>query len=142
MFEAGLYNLLASNPGIMAQVGGSPFARADGASGVFPVQLPEASVLPACVYTVLHGQSVNSVQGTNRLEFKRLQVDCYGRHYGDAKNMMKVVMDCLLSYRGPLSDGTFMAGALKVAEIDAFEDAPFLYRGVVDFSVHITNPAE
>jgi len=141
MFEAGLFNLLSSDPGVKAQIGGSPFSRADGTPGVFPVELPKESTLPAVVYTVLTGRPVNSTQGTNRLEFKRVQVDCYGKSYGAAKQTKAAVEACLASYRGLLSDGTRMQGGLKVAEVDAFEDGPFLYCAVVDFSLHIINPA-
>jgi len=142
MFEAGLFSLLANDPGVMAQVGGSPFLRQDGTPLVFPVQLPEESTLPAVVYTVVTGTSVTSTQGTNRLEFKRVQLDCYGKNYGAAKILKRAAEACLLSYRGPLSDGTYMQGGLKVSEVDAFEDGPFLYRAVVDFSLHIINPVE
>lgn len=75
MFEAGFAALLATNPGVMAQLGGSPWARADGQTGVFPVQVPEEATLPNIVYLVVGRRSVNSLAGTNRLVMKRVQVD-------------------------------------------------------------------
>jgi hypothetical protein len=139
MFEQGLFSLLSNDVGIKAALGGSPFGRTDGAAGVFPMQLPEASTLPAIVYSVLSSYRVTSMQGTNRTEKRRLQVDCYGHHYEDAKLLMQPIKDCLLSFRGPLADGTYMQGAFLIGELDAFEDAPFLYRGVLDFDVWIAN---
>ncbi len=135
MFEAGFAALLATNPGVMAQLGGSPWARADGQTGVFPVQVPEEATLPNIVYLVVGRRSVNSLAGTNRLVMKRVQVDARGRHYGDAKQLQEAVKDCVLHFRGVLSDGTVMQGALLNSELDAFEDGPFLYCGVLDFNV-------
>jgi hypothetical protein len=139
MFEAGFYKLLISDAGIAGLLSGSPAARADQTSGVFPIQLPEASTLPALVYTVIHGQSVTSVQGTDAMETKRVQIECYGRHAEDVAALQSSVKNCLLSYRGSLSDGTVMCGAFKRGELGAFEHAPLLYRGEIDFDVLIIN---
>jgi len=141
MFEAGFNSLLANSPAIAAELGGSPFARADGASGVFPEQLPEASTLPACVYNVVGYQNVKSNEGTNRLVKKRVQVDCYGRHYGDAKFLQDAIRETVLSFKGTLSDGTLVCQAWLNSELDAFEDAPFLFCAVLDFDVWIINQA-
>jgi hypothetical protein len=141
MFEAGLFSLLSKDPGIQAAVGGSPTARSDGTAGVFPMQLPEASPLPALVYSVLPGHSVNSVQGTDRCEMRRVQIDCFAKHYEDVKPVAQAVKDCVLEFRGTLDDGTMMSGALKVSETDAFEEAPFQYRASLDFEFWIVNQA-
>jgi hypothetical protein len=137
MFEAGLNSLLQSDPGISAQLGGSPFARADNTSGIFPAQMPEASTLPAVVYSVVGEQCVHSVQGTNRLAMKRLEIHCYGRHYADAKNLQEAVLACLLPFRGTLNEGTVVNGILQSGEVDAFEYAPFIYCAILDFNAWI-----
>jgi hypothetical protein len=134
MFEAGLNTLLRADPGIMAQLGGSPFARVDSRSGIFPEQLPEGASLPALVYGVVGEQRVHSTQGTNRLAMKRVQIDCYGRHYADAKQLQAAVKECLLDFRGTLSEGTIVNGILQVGEMDTFEYAPFLFCAVLDFN--------
>ena len=87
MFEQGFNSLLATNPGVMVQLGGFPFAREDAQTGVWPVQVPEEATLPNVAFSVVGRQSVNSVQGTSRLVMKRVQVNSRGRHYADAKNL-------------------------------------------------------
>ena len=139
MFEAGLFSLLTNDPGIRAQVGGSPFARKDDTAGVWPVQAPEGSPLPYLVYSIAGGSNVTSTAGTNALGSKRVQVNCYGRHYEDVKDLKGSVMACLLSFRGSLSDGSVMNGALLVSETDAFAEGPFLFCAVVDFNVWVIN---
>ena len=139
MFEQGFNSLLATSPGVMAQLGGSPFAREDRQTGVWPVQVPEEAALPNIAFSIVGRQSVNSVQGTSRLVMKRVQVNSRGRHYADAKNLQEAVKRCVLSFRGTLSDGTRVFGALLNSELDAFEDGPFLFCGVLDFDVWTIN---
>jgi hypothetical protein len=140
MFEQGLFSFLSGAPAIVAQLGGSPSARADGTVGVFPLQLPESSTLPALVYSVVGRGSVNSTAGTNRAVMKRVQIDCYGRHYGDAKVTQAAVKKAVLALRGALRDGTVVSGVLVNSELDAFEEAPFLYCAVLDFNFFLVDP--
>jgi len=142
MFEQGLFAFLSGAPAIAAQLGGSPYARADGTVGVFPQQLPEGSTMPALVYAIVGRQSVNSTEGTNRTAMKRVQIDCYGRSYGDAKQLQLPVRKELEPLKGyTLSEGTRVAGVFVNSELDAFEYGPFLYCAVLDFNIWIINPA-
>jgi len=142
MFEAGLYYLLANDPGIQAAVGiqlSPPVPRADATSGIWPALLPEHPILPAIAYQIVAATSVDSCDGTNALEMKRVQIDCHAKTYAGAKALSAAVKDCLLGYLGILNDGSEISGVLPNGEYDRFEDAPAEFAVTLDFSIWVFN---
>lgn len=135
MFEEGLYSLVSSDPGVRAQLGGSPFARTDSQSGLFAVQLPEEASRPALVYEGIGSQDVTSTQGTNRLGMRRVQFKSHGRSYADSQRLKQAVKDCLLGFIGDLNDGSQITSVVKNLELDAFEAGPFDFVSILDFNI-------
>jgi hypothetical protein len=135
MLEEGLNALLAGASTITAIVG-TPATRTDKpkpTTGIFPVQMPEGTPLPALVYSQISGEGNPSYDGANSLHQCRISFGCYGSSYGDSKRLQRAVRQLLEGFHATLSDGTPVDNAVLVLELDAFEDAPFSFNAPIDF---------
>jgi hypothetical protein len=137
MLEEGLNQLLVTSTAIQAIVG-TVATRKDTpkpTTGIFPVQMPESTPLPALVYAQISGEGNPSLDGANALHQCRISFSCYGSVYGDAKRLQRAVRQLLEGFHGVLSDGTPIDNAVLELELDAFEDAPFSFNAPIDFLI-------
>jgi hypothetical protein len=130
----GLYILLTQSPTITALLG-TTTTRTDKKTGIFPVTLPESTPMPAIVYSDVHGEGVMSMDGPDALQFSRMQFSCYGENYADAKRLAREVRRVLEAFTGVLSEGTIIGNMQRVGEVDAFEEAPFIFQTPVDIAI-------
>ena len=61
---------------------------------------PQGQPLPGVVLTVVSDFEGLVMSGPNKLFEGRVQVDCYGHTYADAKGVARAVRDLLHGYRG------------------------------------------
>jgi hypothetical protein len=127
MLEEGIYTLLVNDSGVSALV----------VDRVFPVQAPEGAPAPLIVFLGVSIVPVTGVSGQNKLTKKRMQFDCYGQTYSDAKKLEKAINHVLINYQGTLgdSDSTYVNGIQALLSQDLFDSDANLYRVSLDFEV-------
>jgi len=125
MIEQGLYTLLAATSTIAAMVG----------TRIYPLILPEASVLPALTYQVVggHSSATFDTAGMTRL---RMQFDCWGADYLDAITLRVALIAALNGYQGLLSDGTNLQNAQQLQNVDFFDHEARYYRAMTEFYLY------
>lgn len=126
MLSEGLYNLITKDPTV-----GALLAK----NAVYPALMPEAAPLPAIVYQEVHGDGTMSQDGPDPLQYSRMQFDCYGAKYGDAKQLARALRQLLEGTTGLLSDGTVLENAERISESDTFEDTPRIFRTMLEMKI-------
>jgi len=122
MILAGLFTLLSTTSTITALVG----------QRIFPVQLPEQSVLPALTYQIIAVKASPTLTNSGYQRW-RLQFDCWGKDYADATNLRAALRLALEGYRGTLSDGTLLQDAQMIQLVDYFEHDSLHWRSMIEF---------
>jgi hypothetical protein len=96
---------------------------------------PQGKPLPAIAMTVTNNNRGHTLKGADGLFVGRVQVDCYGDTYADAKNLSLAALAALDSYRGGNFSSITDDGSQDLREGGGNEaDRP--YRVKIDF---ITN---
>lgn len=131
--EEALISKLLTDAGVAALVG----AR------VYPVSRPQASPLPAIVLTTISSIPVYTDDGESGLEQSRVQIDCIGQSYADAKLTSRAVKASLSAFVGSV-DGKEFQNILIDGERDFRESGSnvesYPFRTVIDFQVwHVSN---
>lgn len=94
--------------------------------------------LPAVVLTVISDNDRYLIDRPHGLSDARVQVDCHGDDYSDAKRLARAVREALGGYRGGIFRGVFHEGTRDGREGGANEaDRPF--RMTVDFTLTYQN---
>lgn len=105
---------------------------------VFPVTRPQASALPSIVLTTISNIPVYTDDGDSGLHEARVQFDCWGQTYADAKLTARAVKSALSAFHGTV-DGVEFQNVLILGERDSRESgsnaAEYLFRTMVDFQV-------
>jgi len=128
MLQEGLKSFLDANAAVSALVVNRTYAA----------QIPElsaTSILPAIAYKEIHGNGEFSMDGPDLVQYSRMQFDCYGKVYADAKRLARTLRQELEAFTGALPDGTVIEHMQRESEIDIFEDAPFIYCTAVDIKI-------
>src|SRR4029079_6611084 len=140
MLQEGLYTLLANTSSIVALLG-SPSSRADGTTGIFPVQIPEATPLPPIALPLIAGDGIVVMEGASALRTSRIQFSCYGRGFAQSKQLSQALWNLLEGLHTTLAEGTEVDVATVLIISDAFEEAPFIYHTPVDVEFKFREPA-
>lgn len=128
MLQEGLKSFLDANGPVSALVANRTYA------GQIP-ELSANSILPAIAYKEIHGDGEFSMDGPDQEQHSRMQFDCYGKVYADAKRLARTLRRELEAFTGLLAEGTVIEHMQRESEIDIFEDAPFIYCTAVDFKI-------
>lgn len=134
MLVEAIQQYLAADSGVVASLG-TPTARVDKQSGIWPVQAPDEPAVPWIVFSQVSGNPLQtSMQGTGRLQTARIRFTCYGSKYKQAKTLAKAVKAAMLALDGAQA-GTFtqICGSWLSLEMDDAEPLP---RGTV-FATHL-----
>ena len=95
----------------------------------YPLNAPDPVAKPYIVYSVVSDVTENTLDGDSGMSNTRVQVDVYGKSYGEAKG--------LAGKAGTVK--TAMAGAafsnIHLASRDLYENDTQLYHVAMDFSV-------
>lgn len=130
MVEAGIQQLLAANAGVQAVIG----------TRIYPVLVPEDVTYPCASYQVISDVPLYLLAGSVALETKRIQIDTWSggasnATYTAVKAAQAAIRAALESFRGPLPDGTIVAGIFVANAIDSFEQDARSYRTSTDYMV-------
>jgi hypothetical protein len=139
MLHEGLEYLLLNAPAITAILG-TPATRPDQkTTGIFPGMIPKGSSLPAIVYTYIHNQSLMTLDGPDPYHEARLQFSCYAKKYNDARSLARTLAQILEDFTGMLIEGTVVFNMQAVTDMDAFQEAPFLFSTPIDVLIQYSD---
>lgn len=130
--EADLMAYLLADSGLMALVK----AEAQVAR-VHWLQAPQGVAKPYVTLQRISGLRDTPMDGPSGIVESRVQIDCYGLKYGDAKAVARAI-EALLSGAGFTSGSTWFQGCFLDAERDGYEaDATpdKLFRTSLDFTI-------
>lgn len=145
MFEIEFPALLGSGTALQSLLGNSispPAMRADGTTGIFPGLLPEQVTMPAVEWHVVSDRSNDVMEGVNALSSKRVQLNSYATGYLACKQVAREICTILGGYRGGLILGGYLSSVIRNGVSDVFEEKPYLFRAIVDYSMLYTDTSE
>lgn len=109
---------------------------------VWPMRRPQARELPAVTVTRVDGGPIYTDDGESGLATARMQIDCWGATYTDAKDTAAAIKTALSGYVGT-TGGTAFRFIYLDAERDMSESgsntSEYLFRVVLDFMVMFDN---
>lgn len=116
--EEAIFTHLKNDAGVAALVG----------TRIFPLEMHAPATLPAIVYQRIDGVPRNHMRGGTTKINARIQIDCYGEEYADAKAVAAAVRTAM---------NTWPAGfkALLLSDRDFEEERTALKRVLMEFSV-------
>lgn len=124
--------------GLIARLLETPAVTALVGNRISPGRRPQAGPLPDIVLNTISGAPVYSDQGEHGLASARVQVDCWGSTYGQAKTVARAVKSSLSAFVGTVGGVTFQYILLDV-ERDFNEGggnaAEYLFRTNLDILV-------
>lgn len=118
--ESKIFSLLTTNTAVKAIV----------ADRVYPVELKPGCRLPAISYQRISGNYDADLEGNSGLEQPRIQIDCWGLGYVQAKDLAKAV-------RAAMASATIAANgftSLCITDADIYDDAANYHGVSIDFS--------
>lgn len=129
--EAAIIAVLLADSGVAALVG----------TRVQPVSRPQSDTFPAVTVTRISGGPEYADDGEVGLEDGRIQIDCHGLTYTDAKGLAVAVRNCLSALIDTTSAGVFIIYVTLDNERDFRESgsnaAEYSFRTAIDFMVWI-----
>lgn len=130
--EAGIIALLLAGPAVSAIV----------STRVFPLSRPQGSALPSITVQRISGAPLYADEGEVGLNNGRVQVDCYGISYADAKDLSAAVKSTLSAVKDVSAAGVDFVYILVEDERDiretGSEQQDYPFRIALDFDVWTT----
>ena len=115
---------LIANAGLTALVNGRIYSQV----------LPQHAVLPAIVYSQIHGKAGNTMENASGFTDATFQFACMAMSYYDAKKTAKSLRAALEGFAGTMGS-TKVYGAFQEAERDGFDFETLEYRTDLDFKI-------
>ncbi|MGF7429585.1 DUF3168 domain-containing protein [Thermoanaerobacterium thermosaccharolyticum] len=117
MIETVIYSYLSNNQNIKSIVD----------NRIYPMILPQKPQFPAITYQKISGPRINSKSGDSGLSYPRIQFNCWGKTYLEAKQVAMVVIDAM---------NKFTNGEATIQdEHDSYEPDTNLFYISVDFII-------
>ena len=83
--ETDLYATLSGNAGVTAIC----------STRIYPNLAPESASNPLIVYSMVTGNNISTITGVGDMERKRIQINCNGNTYAEAKSLAAAVQSAL-----------------------------------------------
>jgi hypothetical protein len=116
--EPRIFSILTGYTAVAAVVG----------TRVYPLVLPQKAEIPAISYLRVDGVQDANLSGNSGMEAVRVQVDCWGRTYAQAKGLAADVADAMAS--------GFGNECVWLSDRDQYEDGAKVFRVILEFSIH------
>jgi hypothetical protein len=107
-------------------------AGTDAGGRIYPQQLPQGVILPACRYFRVSNPKDHSHSGPSKLKRPRIQIDCYGEKYLDAVKLAGQIESTLDGYTGGMGSYTAQASFMEEAGKDDYDPETGRHRVSVD----------
>jgi len=131
MIEAAIFSRLTNDAAVSALI----------SSRVYPLILPQNSILPAVTYTRVSGERVRSLSGPSGLALPRFQIDSWAESFSVVKDLAGKIRKSLDGFRGNVS-GVEIKGMSIESDSDLFEtiNGKDFYRVRADYFIsHVEN---
>jgi hypothetical protein len=109
---------------------------------VYPLVSPEANAgkgVPYLIYGSSEGQRTKTIgEGYQQGRTVRGELNVVAGRYADLKGLTRAVLDLLVGFEGRQigTDGPLIQELTYGEPVELYEDAPGLYRCVIDFEVY------
>ena len=117
-FESLLLETLSANAGLVSLVG----------KKIYALLIPPGTGLPCVTFQRIGGRPVNTLSGASGLEEISLQIDAWGKSYGQAKAVAKAV-------RAAMPPNGDVFGAHLIEDQDLYEDGTNYFRVSMEYTV-------
>ena len=87
------------------------------------------------ILRVVASNHINTMQGTNALQSRLVQLDCWADNPKNLEGMVKAVHQVLNGYVGSLNDGTYVQGCFPTSDIDLDDETLKQVGASIDFNV-------
>lgn len=107
---------------------------------VYPGVIDNGKGFPAVAVTRAGTEANATKTGVSGVDFVRVQLDIYGRTYGEAETVSEAVRTALDYYSGSVTSGSDTVNVDHIdylGTIDNFENSPELHRVIAEYMVHI-----
>ncbi len=126
MIEQGIEQRLMADAGVSALVG----------NRIYPVVLPENCSYPAITYQLITSHETYTNDGPLGEVRARIQIDSWGKRYGQVKAVAQAVRVALNGFTGQLPDGTYVFEIECDDASDGFDAPGSLYRNQGDWMIY------
>ena len=126
MIDIDLRNYLLAEPSILAAVG---------ATGVYPVRLPQATTQAAIVYEVGTEFPLPQLGSLAVVTRHNITLNIYSPSYSGLRALTLAVSTLLNGLSGPMGN-SHIAGAYMGAALNTFEDEQNLYRNILNIEIY------
>ena len=127
VLESALFTYLSADPGVSALVG----------TRIYPVRLPEGTVLPAIAWQRISATRLythDSFEDTRAFVNARVQFSCWSNVPIEAIQVGEAVLLALSGYNGDMA-GVLIGQSSADLELDDYQSDVKLYRRLVDFMI-------
>ncbi|SEB40701.1 DUF3168 domain-containing protein [Terriglobus roseus] len=125
MLEEGLFQLLTSDSDVASCI----------STRYFPLMLPDDAALPAVTYQRVSTVTSPTLNGFTDLVQVRLQIDTWATTYADARRAAQAIQNAIEGFLGTLPDGTAVAAATLLSQMDTYESVARYYRVTTDYRI-------
>lgn len=122
MIESGLVSLLRATVPITTLVG----------TRIYAVLVPADATYPCISYTAMGKPPAVNIDRSAE-EFKRVQIDCWGRTFAEVKNIQVQLHALLDGFQGSCPDGTKVSLSTRDIEADFFESDNEMFRAMSEY---------
>lgn len=130
MIEPGIVALTLADAATAALIG----------TRIYPLLLPDDCPLPAVSYHLISTVDSYTLDGPLSLVQVRLQIDCWGTSYADARAAAQVLKKLLNGYTGTLPNGVAVENIVRDGEQSGFDSGPRSYYVQTDWMIWFTEP--
>lgn len=100
--------------------------------GVFPLQLPAGTALPAITYQRISGDHVTGHSGSHGLGSARYQFSCWADDYNTSRELAEVVRLAFQGYRSPVAGEWQIQAGNIVSDAELIDPETGRYHSAVD----------
>lgn len=120
MIETDLFTLLTGNPAIKALIG----------NRIFPLLLPDDCAKPAVSYQLISTVRDYDLDGPTGMQTVRIQFDCWGSRYAEARAVSAAIAALLDGFAGELATCEVLLATAdgEQAGYDQNERAPYVQQ--------------
>jgi hypothetical protein len=123
--------------GLVELVQGTAAVSAIALDGGFQSSAPKGTALPTWTYTIVSDVADYTLDGSQGLTMRRVQIDCYGASSA-ARILLAQAIDTVLSgYAGVLTDpdSTRVYGCFRSSMIDFFDPDSRTFRRMIEYEI-------
>lgn len=128
MFEESLYKHLINDIGVKAII----------EERIYPLMLPQKSLLPAVTYQKVSGERLHSLQGDTGYTMPVFQISSRAETYAQCKALAEQIRLSLQNFTGIMggTDGIDIGAVLLLGEIEGYEPDTSGWFNHLDFQFH------